>query len=103
MVHPFEFTVQDLIKKNIADRSKTEDFKKRIRLITAGWPADEIHDFVQNNQLLESPEFLIGLLDGVKASEKTLIVEQLEEVTGQELKVILDKWKATQSFDQQDD
>lgn len=49
--------------------------------------------FLTDQKLLKSPEFLIGLFDVAADDQKSLVAEQLEEVTGQNHGTDPDAWK----------
>ncbi len=92
------FIWQDLINVNMAEKSYSEEIQKQIKKITTGWPADEIHDFAQVNQLAESPGYLVKLLESAEPSEKQPIVSQLEKVTGEKIGNNIAEWNEWLKF-----
>ena len=71
------------ITKYLTDSSLSPEAQVRLKEIIAGGTENELDKFISEQKLMGSTEYLVSLLSIVGGDDKQLIVEHLEQLTGQ--------------------
>ena len=71
------------ITKYLTDSSLSPEAQVRLKEIIAGGTENELDKFISEQKLMDSTEYLVSLLSIVGGDDKQLIVEHLEQLTGQ--------------------
>jgi hypothetical protein len=74
---------ESIIKEHISKSSLSPEAEFRLNEIVADATGNEVEQYISDLNLVDSPEYLVSLLNIVSTDEKPLIVEHLEALTKQ--------------------
>lgn len=83
------------IENQLADSSVSPEAKLRLKKIVNNSEKSEIVLFMEEHRSLETPSFLVKLLEFAEDDQKSVVLEQLRKVTGEDNGESLDAWKAS--------
>lgn len=81
------------IKEYSTNPELSVEARFRLKEIIDSQVESEASAMITNERLLESPEFLVTALEFADAQQKTLVVKQLEKVTGESHGTNVEAWK----------
>lgn len=82
-----------IIKEHLTDASLSPEAEFRLNEIVEGATNNELEQYVGELKLLDSPEYLVSILNIVDVNEKLLLIEHLEELTEQSHGDDIDAWQ----------
>ena len=82
------------IKSMYQNGAMSAESRTRLKAVIDQFESDEVLEFVRNQKLLESPDFLIQLLEESKVNDKKLLTKFLQKTTGESFGADVSKWKA---------